>query len=82
MLDVWYQDLESLEAINQDADARELILRMAGLARAGRLDTFVDVVDQDGDLDVQTKQWVSELAEDSSFLLAVEEYLRRCRHFH
>ena len=33
MLLPWARDLESLEAINQDADIRQLVLRMANLAR-------------------------------------------------
>ena len=82
MLELWQQDLESLEAINQDDDTRELILRMAALARGGRLDTFIDVVDSDKELDQLTKSWVLELAENEAFLLAVEDYLARCRRFH
>ena len=82
MLELWLQDLESLEAINQDEETREVLLRMAGLARGGRLDTFIDVVGADADLDPVTKDWVLELAQDESFLFAVEDYLSRCRHYH
>ena len=82
MLQLWLQDLESLEAINQDREARDVILRMANLARGGRLGSFIDVVDGDAHLDEHTKSWVLELARDQSFLFAVEDYLARCRHFH
>ena len=79
MRELWLQDLESLEAINQDEETREVLLRMAGLARGGRLDTFIDVVGADADLDPVTKDWVLELANDESFLFAIEDYIFRCR---
>ena len=82
MLELWVHDLESLEAINQDEETREVLLRMAGLARGGRLESFIDVVDADVELDPVTKEWVLELAHDEAFLFAVEDYLGRCRHFH
>ena len=82
MLELWVHDLESLEAINQDEGTREVLLRMANLARGGRLDTFIDVVDADAELDPVTKDWVLELAQDESFLFAVEDYLSRCQRFH
>jgi len=37
MLELWQQDLEWLEAISQDDDARALFLRMAALSQEGRL---------------------------------------------
>jgi hypothetical protein len=78
----WVQDLESLEAINQDAAVRQLVLRMAGLARGGRLGGFIAAVDSDAELDDETKETVLELARDESFLLAAEDYLLATRHFH
>jgi hypothetical protein len=82
MLEPWGRDLESLEAINQDAAVRQIILRMAGLARGGRLDGFIAAVDSDSDLDAETKESVLELARDETFLLAAENYLRATRHLH
>ena len=82
MLDVYFQDLESLEAINQDADTREVVLRMAGLAHVGRLGTFVHVVHADAELDEHTKEWVLEIAKDETFLLAADEYFVRCGTLH
>jgi hypothetical protein len=78
----WVQDLESLEAINQDAAVRQLVLRMAGLARGGRLDGFIAAVDSDAELDDEMKETVLELARDESFLLAAEDYLLATRHLH
>jgi hypothetical protein len=82
MLLPWVRDLESLEAINQDEDIRDLILRMANLARGGHLGDFIAVVDSDDELDQETKNTVLELARDETFLLAAEDYLRICCHYH
>ena len=82
MLLPWARDLESLEAINQDEDIRQLVLRMANLARRGHLGDFIDVVDSDEELDQETKDTVLELARDETFLLAAEDYLRTCRTYH
>jgi hypothetical protein len=78
----WVQDLESLEAINQDADIRQLVLRMANLARDGHLGDFIAVVDSDVDLDDETKETVLELARNEEFLLVAEDYLRSCQRYH
>ena len=82
MLLPWARDLESLEAINQDDDIRQLVLRMANLARRGSLGDFIAVVDSDEELDQETKDTVLELARDETFLLAAEDYLRTCRTYH
>ena len=82
MVGSWLQDLESLEAINQDAAVRQIVLRMAGLARGGRLSGFVAAVHGDEELDAETKDTVLELASDASFLLAAEDYLRATSHLH
>jgi hypothetical protein len=76
------QDLEYLEAINQDEATRQIVLRMAGLARAGQLPGFITAVDHDPELDDETKQDVLELARSESFLLAAEDYLRATRRAH
>jgi hypothetical protein len=82
MLLQWVRDLESLEAINQDEDIRDLVLRMANLARGGHLGDFIAVVDSDEELDQETKNTVLELARDETFLLAAEDYMRICRRYH
>ena len=81
MLDPRPQDLEALEALNQDEATRQIVLRMAGLARGGQLPGFIAAVDCDPELDDETKQEVLELA-DESFLLAAEDYLRQTRNLH
>ncbi len=79
---LWLQDLESLEAISQDDDARRIFLRMAAMSHAGRLPSFIDQVAHDRELDDATKGHLTELAQDETFLLAVEEYLRRTERIH
>ena len=37
MFGEWMEDLESLEAISQDAEARKIFLRMAAMSQEGRL---------------------------------------------
>ena len=78
----WPHDLEALEAINQDAAVRQVVLRMAGLARGGRLASFRAAVSLDADLDEETKGTVLELAGDEEFLLMAEDYLRATRRVH
>ncbi len=79
---LWLQDLESLEAISQDDDARRIFLRMAALSHAGSLPSFIAEVAHDRELDATTKGHLTELAQDERFLLAVEEYLRRTQRIH
>jgi hypothetical protein len=79
---MWLQDIETLEAISQDAEAREIILRMGRLAQEGRTGRFLAELDGDGDLDGQTKGALAELASDESFLLAFMDYVRRTERVH
>lgn len=73
----WLNDLESLERVSQDAFASRLVLRLAQLCREGKLDGFVIEIAHSDELDAETRSAIAELAEDESFLLAVEEYLGR-----
>jgi hypothetical protein len=82
MLGLWLQDLESLEAISQNDDARQIFLRMAAMSQAGRTSSLVTEIACDDDLDDDTKGTLTELARDRSFLLAVEDYLERTRVVH
>jgi hypothetical protein len=82
MLSAWLQDLESLEAISQDDDAREIFLRMAAMSQTGRTSTLVTEIARDDDLDDEMKGTLTELARDRAFLLAVEEYLEQTRRIH
>ena len=82
MLPLWLQDLESFEAICQDADARTIFLRMAALSRSGRLGSFLTELAADDEIDDDTKGTLKEIARDPSFLFAVEDYLRRTQRYH
>jgi hypothetical protein len=82
MLGLWLQDLESLEQISQNDDARRIFLRMAAMSQAGRLGPFLAELQQDQDIDDDTKGTLTELARDQGFLLAVEAYLHQTQRFH
>jgi hypothetical protein len=82
MLATWLHDLESLEAISQDDVTRDLCLRMASLSQENRLQPFLSKLQDDIDLDDQTKGMLTELAEDRSFLLAVEDYVKKTEISH
>jgi hypothetical protein len=82
MLELWQQDIEWLEAISQDEDARALFLRMAALSQSGRLEPFLSELRRDDELDDHTKGTVAELAQDQAFLLAVADYLRTTNRVH
>ena len=82
MLGDWLQDLESLEAISQDDDAKQIFLRMAAISQTGQMGSFLTELAKDGDLDEETKGTLTELANDNAFLLAVEDYLQRTQRLH
>jgi len=82
MLAQWHQDLESLEAISQDDVTRDLFLRMAWLSQRGGLQPFLVELQHDDDLDEGTKGTLTEIAEDPSFLLAVEDYVNKTQIVH
>jgi len=77
-----HHDLESLEAISQDDEAKRIFLRMAALSRGGQIGSFLTELARDEELDDETKETLRELAEDNSFLLAVEDYLQRTDRLH
>jgi hypothetical protein len=70
-------DATMVEAIGQDARTRDLVLRMADLARCGRLVPFLEIVRADSELDEETRAWVLTLADSENFLLAAALYLER-----
>ncbi len=78
----WLVDIESFEQVSQNDLSRRLVLRLAQLSREGRLAPFVIDVAYDPDFDEETRLAITKLAEDESFLLAVEDYLGRTRVFH
>jgi len=82
MLATWLNDLESLEAISQDHLTRDLFLKMAWLSQEDRLQPFLFELQRDDDLDDSTKVMLTEIADDPSFLLAVEDYVKRTEIAH
>jgi hypothetical protein len=82
MLGLWLNDMESLEAISQDDEAKQIFLRMAAMSRDGRMHSFLTELAHDEDLDEETKGTLKELAQDGTFLLAVEDYLHRTNVLH
>ena len=82
MFGEWMQDLESLEAICQDNEARKIFLRMAAMSQEGRLGSFLAELSGTSELDEFTKRTLSEIARDEAFLLVVDDYLRRTRVLH
>jgi len=82
MLGLWLNDMESLEAITQDDEARRIFLRMAAMSRGGQMNVFLTELARDEDLDDETKGTLRELAEDDTFLLVVEDYVERTEILH
>jgi hypothetical protein len=80
--ELWLSDIESLEAISQDDDTRDLFLRMAHMSQMGRLMPFLRELEDDQEIDLETKATLTELASDSSFLHAVEDYVHRTQALH
>ena len=78
----WLEELESLEAISQDAEARTIFSRMAAMSQEGRLGTFLVELAGTSDLDDFTKGTLSEIARDEAFLLTVDDYLHRTQVLH
>jgi hypothetical protein len=82
MVGLWLNDMESLEAISQDDEARRIFLRMAAMSRDGKMGSFLTELARDEELDDETKGTLEELAQNSAFLLAVEDYLARTDVLH
>ena len=82
MVDLWFHDIESLEAVAQDEGTKLLCLRMAAMSKAGTLGPFITRLHDDDDLDETTKGTITAIASDEQFLLAVEDYLHRTARIH
>ncbi|MDP9306884.1 MAG: hypothetical protein M3P15_01085 [Actinomycetota bacterium] len=82
MLAAWLNDLESLEAISQDDLTRDLFLKMASLSQKDRLQPFLFELQHDEELDDATKGMLAEIADDPTFLLAVEDYVQKTQIAH
>src|ERR1041385_2594528 len=79
---LWLDDIQALEAISQNEGGRRISLRVGAVVQTGRAPSFVVEVALGRDLDAVTKGRLAELAQDESFLLAVEEYLVRTHRLH
>jgi hypothetical protein len=82
MHDPWIQDIESLEEISQNAEARAIFLRMAEMQRYGMMQTFLAELAHDPEVDDATKGTLTELAEDAAFLRAIEDYVQKTTLVH
>ena len=76
-VDRWLEELELLEALDCDREARSVVLRMGRLAHEGRLEGFRRVVREDEALDEETRSWVLGLARNEAFLVAAHGYAER-----
>ncbi len=75
-------DIESLQEIAQDDDARRLLLRMAALSQAGRIEPFLHQLMGDEEIDAETKGTLAEIAGDATLLAALDEYVRSTEIVH
>jgi len=62
--------------------ARRLFLRMAALQRTGGTSTFLVELEGDPEVDDEMKGPLAEIAQDTDFLFALEEYVLRTRRVH
>jgi len=76
MDDVWLRDIESLEEISQNGEARRIFLQMAALRQAGNIGRFLSELARDPAIDDSLKGSLREVAQDAGFLHALEEYCR------
>jgi hypothetical protein len=75
-------DLEALETVSQNVEARDLFLRMAHLSRVGELNRFLFELEETEELDAETKAVFAEVAQDRTFLTALDDYVHRTRLLH
>src|SRR5207237_374320 len=62
--------------------ASDLFLRMAHLSGAGELNRFLFELSESEELDAETKAVFAEVAQDRTFLVALEEYVHRTHFLH
>jgi hypothetical protein len=73
----WIEEIESLEEISQNPQARAIFLRLAELRRHGRVHTFLAELEGDPEVDDDVKGPLVELAQDADFLRAIEDYVHK-----
>jgi hypothetical protein len=71
-------ELDVLDAIEEDADLRDVVLRLARLAEDGRLGAFTQAVEHDGCLNDETRDWLLAIAREP-FLEAAQRHAELCR---
>ena len=82
MTQVRPDDLETLETVSQNVVARDLFLRVAQLSGAGELNRFLFELSESEELDAETKAAFAEVAQDRTFLSALDEYVHGTRLLH
>ena len=82
MTSVRPDDLEALEAVSQNVEARDLFLRVAHLSEAGQLGRFLFELSASDELDAETKAVFADVAQDRTFLLALDDYVHRTHVAH
>ncbi len=80
-MQLWFNQIETLEEISQNAAARQLFLRMAQLSQAGATGAFLLELES-AQIDDETRHELAELASDRQFLLGFDDYVRRTRLTH
>ena len=70
-------DLEALETVSQNVEARDLFLRMAHLSGAGELNRFLFELSESDEIDAETKAVFAEVAQDRELGSAREEAAAR-----
>jgi transcription initiation factor TFIIIB Brf1 subunit/transcription initiation factor TFIIB len=75
-------DLEALESVSQNVEARDLFLRMAHLSGAGELNRFLSELSLSDEIDAETKAVFTEVAQDRAFLSALDDYVHLTRLLH
>ena len=75
-------DLEALETVSQNVLARDLFLRVAHLSGSGELNRFLFELEESDELDAETKAVFVEVAQDRTFLNALDDYVHRTRLLH
>ena len=75
----WAASLDMIGAIAEHGPTADVVLRIARLARIGKLEEFERVVRADPELDEVTREWVLELTADEAVLFAAQVCLERAR---
>lgn len=82
MTSVRPDDLEVLESVSQNEEACDLFLRMAHLSQAGELNHFLSELSRNEEIDPETKAVFAEVAQDRTFLRALDDYVHGTRRLH